>query len=174
MIDGEGDSDGDGDARISEDCFIFEVFKERASNLHIFGGGGFQKFNLVLERLAEWNLWQVTIFSEALNRGMVPEEVFLLENVEQIMVGPDRKMQDLDGNKGRNMLLRISRMGTISRASEAPKSSEGRPAESTYFRFCMRSANRHDNSNVYVVLKQPEAVQRLIKAIEVISAKSLF
>lgn len=50
--------------------------------MRLFGGGGFLKFNLIIERLTEWGVWQVTIISEAYCPGLVPEEVFLLENVE--------------------------------------------------------------------------------------------
>lgn len=41
----------------------------------------------------------------------MPEEVFLLENVEQILMGPDRKMAELASNTGRGMLSRMTYMG---------------------------------------------------------------
>ena len=92
----------DRSASISDDCCIIEVFKERVSNLHLFGAGGFLKFNLVLQKLTDWNLWQITIISEAFCPGMVPEEVFFLENVEQIMIGQDRKMNNGELARGRH------------------------------------------------------------------------
>ena len=55
--------------------------------------GGFAKFHLVLEKLPDWDVWQATIISEAYSPGTEPDEVFLLENVEQILYGPDNRMQ---------------------------------------------------------------------------------
>ena len=43
---------------------------------------------MVIEHLQEWNLWQVMMITA----DGQPEDVFLLENVEQILIGPDRKV----------------------------------------------------------------------------------
>ena len=63
----------------TEECYIFECFKESKKGLF---SGGFLKFNLIIERLPEWGVWQVTVISEAYSPNLDPEEVFLLENVE--------------------------------------------------------------------------------------------
>ena len=72
-----------------EDFYIFECFKER----RILFAGSYLKYNLILERLSDWDVWQFTIISEAYSPGLEPEEVFLLENVEEITYGLDRRMQ---------------------------------------------------------------------------------
>ena len=49
----------------------------------MFGAGGFHKFNMVVELIEDWNLWQVTLISEvAFVENRMAEDVFLLENVE--------------------------------------------------------------------------------------------
>jgi hypothetical protein len=65
-----------------------------------FFGGGFGAYNMIIELIEDWNLWLVTIISqEAFNANRKPEEVFLLENVEQILTGFDRKMPDSQEKK---------------------------------------------------------------------------
>ena len=51
--------------------------------MQLFGAGGFHKYNMVIELIEDWNLWQVTLISKvAFEANRMPEDVFLLENVE--------------------------------------------------------------------------------------------
>ena len=60
--------------------------------MHIFGTAGFQSHMMILELVPDWNLWQVAIISrDALSGNGIPDDVFLLENVEQILTGVDRR-----------------------------------------------------------------------------------
>ena len=57
------------------------------------GAGGFKCHTLILQKLEEFNLWQVSILPENFNHSKVPDEVFLLENVRQILIGIDTEYQ---------------------------------------------------------------------------------
>ena len=73
--------------------------------MQIFGAGGFQKHNMVIEYVDGWDLWQVTLISKhAFQARRMPEDFFLLENVEQVLIGPDRKMHVMANNLGMGML----------------------------------------------------------------------
>ena len=78
------------DSFVNDGFFIFEVFRLRDQGF--FGGGGFVECNMLFVRLEHWDLWQVTVISkEAFAASRRPEDVFLLENVEQILVSADNK-----------------------------------------------------------------------------------
>ena len=63
--------------------YIFECFKEMKGSLQLFGAGGFHKYSMVIEMIDVWDLWQVTLISKAaIAANRMPDEVFLLENVE--------------------------------------------------------------------------------------------
>ena len=81
---------------------------------------------MIIELIELWNLWQVTVISrEAVSANRKPELVFLLENVEQILTGIDRKMPD-------SPLPRKLRFGTLK--NQPPIEEERR----YYVLFCMK------------------------------------
>lgn len=83
------------------DGYLFDVFKEREG---FFNGGTFAPCTMAIEKLEDWRVWQVTIISaEAYEAKRKPEEVFLLENVEQILCCDDRRM-DRRGFRNRNRI----------------------------------------------------------------------
>ena len=57
------------------------------------GAGGFKCHTLILQQLEEFNLWQVSIIPENFHHSKVPDEVFLLENVRQVLIGIDTEYQ---------------------------------------------------------------------------------
>ena len=81
---------------------------------------------MIIELIELWDLWQVTVISrEAVTANRKPELVFLLENVEQILTGIDRKMPD-------PLLPQKLRFGTLK--NQPPVEEERR----YYILFCMK------------------------------------
>ena len=97
----------------NQNVHIFECFKElKANTMQLFGAGGFHKYNMVIEQIEGWDLWQVTLISkQAFQSNRAPEDVFLLENVEQILVGPDTKMHAMNSNTGMGFMQRMTNIG---------------------------------------------------------------
>lgn len=64
---------------------LFNVLKER----HVFFSGLVWKPHLcVMELIEGGNLWSLTIQTEeSFNAGQNPDEVFLLQSIEQIIIG---------------------------------------------------------------------------------------
>ena len=72
------------------------------------GAGGFKCHTLILQRLEEFNLWQVSILPENFRQSKVPDEVFLLENVRQVLIGIDTEYQATQQkNRGLNTFKKI-------------------------------------------------------------------
>ena len=92
---------------------IFDIFKERHRGF--LGGCNFQKCNMILEQIKDASLWQVTIVKEGFDVNTVPDDVFILENVEQILLGLDSKMTNTmdDGRFGK--IRMFSRVNTMAR-----------------------------------------------------------
>ena len=67
----------------------------------------------------------------------MPEDVFLLENVEQILMGPDHKMAETAANTGRRMLSRMTYMAS------AVQQKDSQP-DKFYTIFCIKTASKRD------------------------------
>ena len=71
------------------DFFVYEVHKEK---FNFFKGtkNNWVKHNLQLENLNQYDLWQISMCSDVNEaNGKGPEEIFLLQTVEQITTGMD-------------------------------------------------------------------------------------
>ena len=121
---------------------------------------------MVIEHLHEWNLWQVMMITA---EGQ-PEDVFLLENVEQILIGPDRKVPSPEQSSTFGLsVLRMTR-----KASGRPEAANSAVESGKYYAlFCMRSENRREIQSVYVVLPDAEEKDRFCATIEKIHKKSI-
>ena len=155
---------------IDEECFIFECFKER-SNKRLFGGNGFLKFNLVIERLPDWDVWQVTIISEAYCPGLVPEEVFLLENVEQILYGVEHNKNEKEATDtarpsiNSSLFSRFANVMQSKDTSVAAGSDSSQNQDQNFVIFCMRpNKNGAPVNNIFIKVNEKEQMERLLQA----------
>ena len=155
--------------------------------MQLFGAGGFHKYSMVIEMIDVWDLWQVTLISKAaIAANRMPDEVFLLENVEQILVGPDRKMAEMGANSGRGMLSRMTHMGMISSTSMVhqsgvqqsqlnQQSNGSSSASKSYALFCLKTATKRDLQlqTIYVVLADMDESDRFCETIKRIQKRNL-
>lgn len=66
----------------------------------------------------------------------MPEEVFLLENVEQILIGADRKMLETNLNTGMAFMQRMTQFG--SGVAQQPAQLSGK----FFAMFCLRQPKK--------------------------------
>lgn len=72
---------------------LFEVWKEKSN----FFGTSWKPHRLTLLKREEIDLWEVEVKShDNEKRGDDPEEIFLLQSVEQIITGTDLRLEKLE------------------------------------------------------------------------------
>ena len=108
---------------------------------------------MIIDFVQDWNLWQVSIISnDALAAGGRPEEIFLLENVEQILTGIDRRIEN-QGHKSNHLFSMMQQLKI--KGCSTPRSKAG-PAETHHERhfvlFIIKKATKRQYQYVYCYL----------------------
>ena len=140
--------------------YMFEVFYEREASLF---SGGFQKYHMVVELVDQWNLWQVTIIQhDGFLANRTPEEVFLFENVEQILTGIDKKM-------GPGIQPKVGLLSRSQRVTTFTQAGQGGHTDKHYALFCLKTATgscKQHHGSIYVVLPTQEESDRFARMVE--------
>ena len=105
----------------NQDAYVFQVRRQIKSNLKFMGVQGFRTFSLIFQFIDELHLWGVSIVQESFNQNQRPDEFFMLDSVEQILVGIDKVQTQAAASRNYSMFQRLQRVGTVANASQVAK-----------------------------------------------------